>query len=153
MPEKYVIKLCNRSTVKEIWFVLWYRSVSFWGIIVICNIKYLNKCNSKIIHIAKYFGKSFLMENNPPKSFSSLLKQCFNVNYVIIVTRGKLISSSIFLSSYNLKYFLKNATIYNSRDQEVMFINSLNIRYIFCNKHFNDFLECQMSKDKLLCLQ
>ena len=142
MPEKYVIKLCNGSTLKEIWFVLWYRSVSFRGIIVMCDTKYLNKYNSKVIHIAKYFGKSFLMANNPPKSFCSPLKQCFNVNYVIIVTRGKLISSSIFLSYYNLKYFLKNATIYNSRDEEVMFMNSSNIRYIFCNKCFNDFLEC-----------
>ena len=77
------------------------------------------------------------------------MKPCLNVNYnFIIVTGGKLISSNIFLSSYNPKYFLKNATIYNSRDK-VTFMNSSNIRYIFCNKRFNDFLERQMSKDKL----
>ena len=65
------------------------------------------------------------MENNPPKSFSSLLKRCFNVSYnFIIVTRGKLISSNVFLPAYNVKYFFKNATIYNSRDLEVTFMKS-----------------------------
>ena len=116
--------------------MLWYRSVSFRGIILMCDTKCLNKYN-KLRHLAKYLGKSFSMGNNPPKSFSSVLKRCFNVNYnFIIMIRGKLISSNVFLSSYNLKYFLKNVTIYNSRDKEVTFINSSNIRYIFCNKRF-----------------
>ena len=61
--------------------------------------KYLNKYN-KLQHLAKYLGKSFLMENNPPKSFFPLSKPCLNVNYnFIIVTGGKLISSNVFLSS------------------------------------------------------
>ena len=108
---------------------------------------------NKLWHLAKYLGKSFSMENNPPKSFSSLLKRCFNVSYnFIIVTRGKLISSNFFVPAYNVKYFFKNATIYNSRDLEVTFMKSWNIRYIFCNKRFNDFLDRQMSKDKLTSL-
>ena len=64
-----------------------------------CDTKYLNKYN-KLQHLAKYLGKSFLMENNPPKRFFPLSKPCLNVNYnFIIVTGGKLISSNVFLSS------------------------------------------------------
>ena len=87
-PEKYVIKLCNRSTLKEIWFVLWYKIVSFWGIIVMCDTKYLNKYN-KLWHFAKYLGKSFSVENNLPKSFSSLWKWCFNFNFIIVIPKEK----------------------------------------------------------------
>ena len=48
---------------KEIWFVLWYRSVSFQGVIVIYDTKYLNKY-SKLWKFAEYVGKSFSMQNN-----------------------------------------------------------------------------------------
>ena len=104
VPEKYVIKLCNICILKEIWFVLWYRSASFREIIVMRATKYLNKYN-KLWHFAKYLGKSFLMQNNSPKSFFSIQK-----------------GSNALLFSYNLKCFFKNATIYNSRNKGVMFM-------------------------------
>ena len=53
-----------------------------------CDTKYLNKYN-KLQHFAKYLGKSFLMENNPPKSFSSLQKQSFNINYNFVIAIPK----------------------------------------------------------------
>ena len=59
----------------------------------------------------------------------------------------KVISSNVFLSSYSLKYFCKNATICSSRNKGVTF-NTSNIRYLFCNKRTEVFLEVQMSEDQ-----
>ena len=50
-----------------------------------------------------------------------------------------------------LKFFSlnNNATIYNSCNKgSLLWYNSFNISYIFCNKHFKAFLELHMSKDK-----
>ena len=38
------------------------------------------KCLNKLQHSPKYSAKSFLMQNNS-KSFTSVWKPCFNVNY------------------------------------------------------------------------
>ena len=38
------------------------------------------KCLNKLQHTPKYSAKSFLMQNNS-KSFTSVWKPCFNVNY------------------------------------------------------------------------
>ena len=64
--------------------------------------------------------KSFLMQTKS-RGFSSVWKRCVSVNYNLNNTRAK-ISSNIFLSSHSLKYLLKNATIYNSRNKGVMFM-------------------------------
>ena len=44
----------------------------------------LNKYN-KLRHFAKYLGKSFSMQNNLPKSFSSVQKRCLIVNYNFMI--------------------------------------------------------------------
>ena len=67
---KVFCKTMQHKYFKEIWFVLWCRSVSFWGIIVMYDTKYLNKY-SKLWHFAEYLGKLFLMRKNS-KSFSSV---------------------------------------------------------------------------------
>ena len=67
---KVFCKIMQQKYFKEVWFVLWYRSVSCWGIIVICNTKFLNKYN-KLWHFAECLGKSFPMQINW-KSFTSV---------------------------------------------------------------------------------
>ena len=51
----------------KIWFVLYYRNVSFREIIIMWETKYLNKLRN----FAKYFAKSFSMQNNSER-FSSI---------------------------------------------------------------------------------
>ena len=51
-----------------------------------CSVKEINLNKyDKLRHFAKYLGKSFLMQNNSPKSFSSVQKRCFIVNYNFII--------------------------------------------------------------------
>ena len=51
-----------------------------------CSVKEinLNKYN-KLRHFAKYLGKSFLMQNNSPKSFSSIYFFIVNYNFIIAI--------------------------------------------------------------------
>ena len=76
----------------------------------------------------------------PPHLFGKFWK--FNLNPPLIKGRGW---GGVQLWGCSLKYFSKNATIYNSH-------NKSSIWYIFCNKHFQAFLEAQISKDQLISL-
>ena len=66
----------------------------------------------------KYLAKSFHCKIIR-KAFH-LSRTMFSVNYnfiIVILAIVMIYSSEDFLSSYSLKYFLKNATIYNSRNK------------------------------------
>ena len=65
--KKVLCKIMQHMYFMEIWFFPWYRNISFWGITVMCDRKYLNKLR----HCAKYLGKSFSMQSNS-KNLSSV---------------------------------------------------------------------------------
>ena len=89
-----------------------------------------------------FYGKNLNSPPPPPlpPSFWKFWK--FNLNPPLIKGRGW---GGVQLWGCSLKYFSKNATIYNSH-------NKSSIWYIFCNKHFQAFLEAQISKDQLISL-
>ena len=93
------------------------------------------------------------MQNNL-KSFSSLSKQCFNVNYnfIIVLTRQakkKNLPLPLFFQVIVLNIFLKkSSTTSTTAVKRVLGLlyNCSNIRYIFCNIPLKSFPTGQMSK-------
>ena len=97
--------------------------ISFQGITVMFNTKYLNK----LWHFAKYLGKSFLMQNNS-NSFWFTFKWGFIVNYKKIILK-------FFFLSYSLKCFFQKMLPYTTVviSRLGLWYNSSNIRCIFCS--------------------
>ena len=81
-----------------------------------------NKTIVILQNFAKYLAKSFSVQPYS-KSFLSV-KKCFSINYnfifVVPETWVKIISSNVFSTSHSLKYFLKTALFYKSRNKEVV---------------------------------
>ena len=81
---------------------------------------------------------------NKSKSFSFMYKKCF-----ILLEQKKCLLLTVFCQVIVFNIFLKKfSSITVIIMGLLLWINSSNIRYIFCNNHFKDFLESQMSKDK-----
>ena len=74
---------------KEIWSVIWYLvSVYFYHFEELRWCATQNIYINKLRHVAKYFGKSFSMQNSS-KNVSSVQKRCFSDNHNFIIVMMK----------------------------------------------------------------